>query len=525
MYGNYLGAGVLQIPLDRQGELADMISAEYAKGCTYALTENRAGVGYCPFYVDADVTLSWVPDTSHLLDLVRVMVDTTASYFPELCAKRPDDLQATVAVCGLRKTEQDGRRIVKFGVHVYFPHLPCTPAMMLEISEGIIHAAADRLGPRWAVDFRELIDQGVYEGEVRGLRWVWQHKTKGCKGCAGKRKVAVYGGPSRPCPECAGRGSVIDDHASMYVPVARIKPGGQVVAVPLRPAAACDDTPFPAEWAPTPQLLRECSLRSNCRTHPAPWYQVPVGAPAPRARTYPATPADPSTSAQKVELKPGSVDGAPKRAALLDAIRHVHAKYAGCQLGKVTVKDRPKGRGPLYTVRLDSTSPGRTYCQNVARTHEHATVYFEVDSAGVVQRCSGQTLCSKYVSCVTPLTTEQTRVLFPQVVSQRESSSTAMWKDGATTPGFPAFRSLAMSRSMDAWPLPCGKPLERPSSCPAPLRAFAHMSGNAGGGAVGSAQHPDKARLSDNQPNSPMLAKLAANSLAATLSKRRRLNA
>ena len=318
-----------------------------------------------------------------------------ARFFPEQ-AETSGFFDCLVLSGGLLETKNH-LTPYKSGVHVIFQRVFVTVDMALYITAHIIHrlereyrGSADE--GAWA----KRIDQNVY-AEGRGLRWAWQLKTKPCASCNGA-------GYKSGCTSC-GNGEVIDDRASMYVPVYTCKGVYERVREPV----AC------RRDAPTIELLLASSIRAVTCLEPSYGFTLyPGHLPLPVfKRDVTVAPCGDAATRQARS----SDDLLPKTdvrfALIAAAVKRMHKEYESIEIQKIAIRQ--------YGFAVAVLGIGSCFCMNYGKDHAKQRVSFFVGRHGVTQSCyckcdvirSSGIRCRDYKSPKSALTAVEENKLFP----------------------------------------------------------------------------------------------------------------
>ena len=408
MYGGIYGLGRLCVPQAETRRLAEAVVRDFSYGVYSALTENKPHGIPTRFYIDYDfmfATLAEARDAEKLwLHVLAVQQEELAGFFPDQ-VESSGFFDCMVLSGGLIETTNP-MAPYKAGVHVIFQRVFVTVDMALYITAHIIHrlereyrGSADE--GAWA----KRIDQNVY-AEGRGLRWAWQLKTKSCQRCKGA-------GYKSGCTSC-GNGEIIDENASMYVPVYMCRG----VFTLTREAVACRrDTP-------TIELLIASSIRAVSCTEPSYGFTLyPGHLPLPVfKRNVSVAPCGDAT--RQTRSSDDLVLKTDDRFALISvAVRRMHKEYAGIEIQKIAI--RAKG----FAVAV--LGIGSCYCMNYGKDHSKQRVNFFVGRYGVTQSCyckcdvvrSSGVRCREYTSPKAALTALELHKLFPAAKASSASAS------------------------------------------------------------------------------------------------------
>ncbi len=438
-YGGLDGMGKLSIsPGDSLNAFAQAYCRGFAAGWVSAITENKPAGAPMRFYLDYDFEEETYPCEEAWRQLEEMEKQELGRFFPDRLSTDPI-FQSVVATSGvLDSTAPDGSRRFKSGIHVYYPNLFVTVEMALYISTAILSAAKKRW-PKQEGVWEKQIDQKVY-AEKRGLRWVWQAKSKDCERCkdGGVAAKRPTGGVRKPwCEECSSSGQVVDLNASMYAPLYRVD--GTYRRTLIVPACRV---------APTPALMLECSIMAVFSPEPTPGFMLYPGAePKPylkhtaRAVTLCTSGDTQIKSAMKSSVSTVVPRDSPVFRTIENAVRQVHPMYKFIDARQV-LRFNSASSSVFYRVYI--TGKGSGFCQNINRDHKGARVYFLFLKSGVRQKCccecetdvgrvSGH-WCSKYESEAYPISAEDDRVLFnapdaSRMMTASSSSTAAKRKD------------------------------------------------------------------------------------------------
>ena len=307
--------------------VSDELHGAFLNAYAAAVVRGRAGAAPClvelrtpvfKLFVDIDARFVEEPhDPAAAAEgVLRVLARVVSETFTPAAAD-DDTLGALVCVSTKAKREKDG--LWKRGLHVIWPRVLATPETALLFRDAALAALADEPAPfanPFANDFANAIDACVYRSN--GLRMPWSAKGKG--------------------------------DAAVYVPVARVSPGGDVAAVP-------EPTTVPE----VRDLVRQLSIRT---------YGEPATDTTLAGDDDPAAPDHAAAAA----VSTGDLAQYGDVLEALDAALPV--QFAGQRFTGLV-----RGDGCFM---LRSTS---RWCGNLGREHRTNNVYFVLTRKGVHQRC------------------------------------------------------------------------------------------------------------------------------------------
>ena len=410
MYGNLYDMGKLMVPQGHATEeFAAAIVRDFSQGHYGALTENNPGI--MRFYLDIDWESEACPTEDEWQALEAAILKAVKRFYPEDAEEGTFDM--VVCSAGVRDTvvRTTGRPGYKAGLHVIFMNLYVTTEQALTLSTAII-TCAEHSWPEAPGVWRSRIDQAVY-GPTRGLRWVWQLKSKPCDVCgdvdAATGKVTPNYARAGSCESCV-RGFLADTTASMYAPVYMLN-GDTGVRDAITPSC---------RTRPQQDLMLACSIRYVQMDAVTPGFTVYAGAPAPPVLGKKGGCADVDDALIRAAANKAVVmdPRSPEVRAAQDAIRRIHENY-----GAITVKALHRAQnGNWYCAYV--RGEGDRFCMNKKGkpgTHNNATVKFYFVRAGVQQRCNCRCptvegrvmgMCRNFNSQLYPLLAPERAILF-----------------------------------------------------------------------------------------------------------------
>jgi hypothetical protein len=452
-YGDLYRMGKLSVPPgDATWEYAKAYCLDFYAGWVSAMSENKPQNAAMRFYIDYDFVEDVYPseDTWRALEIIEKQELTR--FF---AGKSADDrlFNSTVATSGVVDVvNEDGVRQFKTGIHVYYPNLYVSVEMALYISTAIISSAKKRW-PKADGVWEKTIDQKVY-ADRRGLRWVYQGKAKPCEHCKDAKRSGPGTAKRAWCQECDSTGQVVDLNASMYAPLYRVD--GEYKRTAIVPAA---------RYAPTPELMMECSLLAIFSPEPSSGFALYPGAePIPVLKATKASQVKVVASGDiqiKAAIKSSASEPVAASSAvysvLQNAIRALDPMYAAVDI-RHALKYSSSSKSTFYRVYVCGKGSG--YCMNMGRDHHKARVYFVVMKSGLRQKCccecptaAGRTSgkpCKLYESTPTPVREQDTFVLFNSSSRNYSAVSTSARAGVAAVSSLPATDDSAFSDTVVA---------------------------------------------------------------------------
>jgi len=323
--------------------------------------------------------------------------------------------------CTAKDSSGNKIKLVKTGVHLYWPKHYVTPLQCLHIRESIIADLIEVFGNRVEPEmntWEDVVDQSVYGkangGGGSGLRMIGSFKTEQCDCKTGKDRIT--GGP---CGLCKGQKRFDDrDNAG--------RPGRpyMLLCVLSEPDADLkvnrrDVEQEKAYMNSTFALVRDTKLRTSLtEDNLNNGFKLPPGAPI-----YVVESKGRRKSTVRNERAVEPTD--PIYIALQECIRSSFGQlYNGVVVRKVT----KASQGRHFTILI--TGQNCRYCQNIGREHNSQNIYFVASKEfGLVQRCfdSGEKtaemqygLCREYSSASMVVSPSVSALLWPETVTFNE---------------------------------------------------------------------------------------------------------
>ena len=300
-------------------------------------------------------------------------------------------------------------KMIKTGVHLYWPSHLVSPLQCLHIRESIIADLIEAFGPRCEPSmnsWEDVVDQSVYGkangSQGSGLRMVGSCKTDKCSACSGRGKVNTV-----VCDVCNGD-KRLDDYDSEG------RPGRPYMMLCVLNVTGERDTLMEAFYLSNMhQLILDTKLRTSVQEEALNnGFELPAGAPLYTAQVgrkkHAAVPRG------ERAMEPSD----PLHLELQTAVREAF----GLLYSKIIVRRVTKG-SKQYTINITGTNC--RYCQNIGREHNNQNIYFVVTKDGIVQRCydtgalSAEMrygLCSDYCSSTIALSPNLSASLWPETV-------------------------------------------------------------------------------------------------------------
>ena len=406
-----MNSGRLCIPLG--SEEAAFLDA-YAK-CLLA--------GHRMYFVE-QLTYSWTPPCFRLfMDLdfkqLQGITERGIEAASVVCAKtvrRFFSVDSTTIVCSTTykdtstvDTKGNKVKLIKTGVHLYWPTHYVTPLQCLHIRESIIADLTEVFGSRSEPEMNlwdDVVDKSVYGdahgGRGSGLRMIGSCKTDKCSTCNGRGTLKSDG---TKCTVCLGDRRVDDmDNAG--------RPGRPYMMLCVLDASAQRSIELEDLYkSDLKQLVLDTKLRTSLTESTLDnGFDLPPGAPLFLATTRKRAGAP---------LPRGERHMDPTDPLHLELQSCVRQSF-GTLYAHAVVKRVSKG-AKQYTVNV--TGENCRYCQNIGREHASNNIYFVVTRDGIVQRCYDtgtlteemkHGLCSAYRSGTMALSPHTANVLWPQ---------------------------------------------------------------------------------------------------------------
>lgn len=394
-------------------------------------------------HFDIDMVQAEPPSEQDVVQLVNLCTEVFKTFYPGITPKQATKMHLFHCVvlrapsCPKRgwpgADDVEPPMVTKTGFHFLWPWLQVTQEQALRLRESCVASANNLLGARKTPSnpFYDVIDETVLL--QNGLRMLGSDKCEPCGECKNKKQ-------DRDTCTCAGWGYV--QQFRPYELYRWVNGTGTLEPGKLKKLMNPED-PLTA--------LQVCSIRcTDDKLVATPGYVVPALAP-------PCTGVEvlrEKAAAQQKRQRKKQCPAAADDRELKDDKSANHILKKGTEIGVNTelvqkVQEFIRGMGPqwgsiqvkqFYMLQNASRywvkvcGDGASYCTNVNRAHHSSSIYFNIDSTGITQRCYSKkegvvnVACKSYASPVTPLPQLLLNALFtsPETLRRVESEREAL---------------------------------------------------------------------------------------------------
>lgn len=406
-------------------------------------------------HFDIDMVQRTEPTEQDVVQLVSLCTEVFKTFYPGVTQKQATKMHLFHCIvlrapsCPKRgwaaADEVEAPMVTKTGFHFIWPWLLVTQEQALRMRESCVASANNLLGAREKPSnpYADVIDETVLL--QNGLRMLGSDKCEPCGECKNRKQ-------ERDTCCCAGWGYV---QAFRPYDLYRWVNGNGILEPGKLKKLMDPEDPLTA--------LQVCSIRSASMT-PTPGYEVPALAPPcsgvellkekavqqqkrQRKKACHLTSDDrelkEDTSANRL-LKKGTEIGTNTELVrkVQEFIRSLGPQWANIQIKQFTMLQNAS----RYWAKV--SGDGASYCTNVNRAHHSSSIYFNIDSSGITQRCYSKkegvvdVACKSFASVPTPLSQLLLDALFtsPETLRRVETE-----REAALMPDPPAELIKSMS--------------------------------------------------------------------------------
>ena len=352
--------GRLLIPDNIHGSWLTEYTKELQRGVhSLFFAERKTPVFRMHFDLDfnqpAPVTLDYIEM------LARDANKVFRGFFPDMGADSAT-WRVLVLTAPPKPVEKDGVHSVKSGSHLIWPALHVDQAIALQLRLNLLDHIRRTWPPRdpGSNPYDDIVDETVLKSN--GLRMYGSDKASKCTDCKRARSN---------CETCLGLGTIVENRA-------------YTLATVLSPLGGTDQETLDSLTSNLFACVTMSSIRVSSPT-PTPGFKVPVHAVSnevvKRARAAASKRPTPGGGPPGSEVIDRSCPIFDQLQGYIRSKLSTQLKWVGIDLKHIFLLKK-KG---VYICKVDG--PGSLYCENVGRAHSSSTIYFEVSSDGITQRC------------------------------------------------------------------------------------------------------------------------------------------
>jgi len=362
-----LDGGIWCIPKEKYPDFLHLLALDLQNNEKHYICENRTSI--FKFICDIDMFEQNVVSIEQISSIVETLNEIVISYFDE----------NKVIICGAdsKTVKVNEVELIKSGFHLVWPNIWISVDNAKKLRMLFIEKLTEKFGEREKSNpWEDVVDLAVYEDN--GLRMVGCRKMAICKSCKNKKEFR------ETCESCQGTGK--KDENRVYLPKAVLGP--------------CDHSYF-GSISNYLVMLPETSIYNY--------------------NGLPETPLLKELEVTLKEKKKKKTTTKTEDEVTLKIEMFIKRNYKATH-SKIKIVKFTKSDNCYYV------EPDDNFCINVNRNHSSSGVYFQINSAGISQRCyckketlEGRSngMCKHFASPEIPLTKVLQTLLFGSKLSSR----------------------------------------------------------------------------------------------------------